>query len=44
MAGGLLPLFPLPALVASKNVAKELKIMISLGIASGTDTLLCLIS
>ncbi len=44
MAGDLLPLFPLPALVVSKNVAKEPKIMISLGIASGTDTLLCLIS
>ena len=44
MAGGLLPLFPLPALVASKNVAKEPMIMTSLGIASGTDILLCLIS
>ena len=44
MAGDLLPLFPLPALVASKNVAKELKIMTNFGIASRMDTLLCLIS
>ena len=40
----LLPLFHLATSVTSKNAAKELKIMISLSIASGKGTLLYLIS